>query len=194
MAKRQYPGMRTSVQRANKVSENKLAWVKINTITMSFFRQDGEFLEGLPESEDIRAEYRGYTEDDGDQMVLTVETYNSLSSIPLSEMTYNELMTLKMFVSTAIDEALPVASVRDRLSQEALDDYGDDSNARIYRSVPELFVRKGKGGEYNQSIWERSAGSYAMVKFPGRARQLPDDDGAVAQRHEGDGIPEDDLS
>lgn len=188
---RQYGGMRSNQQRASKVAEGKLAWVRVNTISVSFFRSVSEFLDGLPKGSKQAEEYKPLTEGDGDQIVLTVETYNSLSTIPLSEMTVAELKTLQLFIDTAISEALPIAEARDRISEEVLNDYGDDSNARVYRAVPELSVRKGKGGEHNTSLWKRLEGTEAVLRFPGQRRQLADDSSEVADSDASDGGTQD---
>lgn len=184
MVTRKYPGMRSNLQKTSKVSENKLAWVKLSNVTISFFRQGGEFFEGLPEGSPQVEQYREFTEGDGDQIVLTVDTHKSLVSIPLSELTAGELRVLGNFMNTAINQALPVAEARDRISQEVLNDYDDDSNTRVYRGVPELLVRKGKGGEYNQGVWERLASPDVVVKRPGLPQQLRSYSGEMAEGDE----------
>jgi hypothetical protein len=69
----------------------------------------------------------------------------------LSDHTEEELKYLKEILDIAFYLAIPVAQERDRVAREALD-AGDDAFARLYRGVPQLFIRPGLKREYDPSV------------------------------------------
>lgn len=63
--------------------------------------------------------------------------------ISLTGMTVAELEKFREFINRAIEKALPIAEELDLMAKEAFKN-GDDSFTRLYRTIPEIFIRKPK--------------------------------------------------
>jgi hypothetical protein len=73
------------------------------------------------------------------------------STLYLSRMTYDEVCKLQEFINMVLDSVKDRCKRLDAKAQEAFDD-GDDSFSRIYRPVPEIYVRKQPTGEHGEGV------------------------------------------
>lgn len=187
-----FKGMRAKKVSTGKVSEGRLAWIRFNMLSLVLYRKPDSFFDNLPEGSEQAEEYKVHSEGDGDHINLAISIASSKVAIALTSYTAQELRSMKNFIDFAIDEALPIAEARDKASMEVLEDYDDDSNTRVYRDIPELFIRKGHVGEYNSRLLDRFAGDDAVVRRPGAARGLTESVGTVADEEPKHGISQDD--
>ena len=93
----------------------------------------------------------------GNDVTMHVPSKGRLLAIRLADMTEEELLVLKKFFDLAFELALPVAKDRDRVAKE-MSDAGDDTFVRLYRAVPELFVRQRTERQHDQSVSSGLAG------------------------------------
>lgn len=112
-------------------------------------------------------------------------------TLPLTNLTEEELDAFESIVTSAIAWARPVVKKRDTEAQDAWNN-GDDSNPRNYRPVPQLVYRKRPQSEHSEGVHERPEG---VREGGGRTSQ---DDGVrgagdeLAQSGEAESKPEDD--
>jgi hypothetical protein len=78
-------------------------------------------------------------------------------SIPLTDLTREELDQLKELIDLAYEWAGPTVDERDEVAEHAFQN-GDDSVTRKYRRLPSLVVRKRPGGEHGEGIHGRPEG------------------------------------
>lgn len=78
--------------------------------------------------------------------------------IGLTSLTAKELQVFENLVARAISRARPIVEAKDAVAKELYDRHGYDSDLRIYRDVPKLYVRKGAESEYDKGVLVRSRG------------------------------------
>lgn len=70
-------------------------------------------------------------------------------SIDFSMMSKAEIEATREFILSLLAEAQEVCEHRDKKAQEAFED-GDDSNYRLYRTIPKVVERKGPVGQHSE--------------------------------------------
>lgn len=127
--------------RDTKFSENRAAWIRIETGTYVIILGD-----------DIG---------EGSDVVFYIppalgRKFGAVS-INLTSLTSEELVALRELFNTALDWAEPVVAQRDKEARIAWEN-GDDSHARNYRALPTVVYRKRPFGEHGESLLERPQG------------------------------------
>ncbi len=102
-----------------------------------------------------------------------------------SALTHDELVNLKQLFDMLFDEVEPIVLARDREAQDAYEN-GDDSFARVYRSVPRLVVRKRSIGVDSQGLLRGPEGNAEGHEVGVDSDGLPRGDGGdMADDNEG---------
>jgi hypothetical protein len=177
-AQRKFKAGRTSKFREERMSEDRRAWLKTFV---------GQFILKIsPREEDDPSEY-------GDSVWLVIPRPNSRPvMLNLTALTHEELKLTRQFFNAVFDIAEPLCMDRDKVAQDAFDQ-GDDSHIRLYRSVPELIVRKGTVGAHGQVLRERLANvASGPEQHVDPSRAFRDDSDDVATEAPADDRPEDD--
>lgn len=89
--------------------------------------------------------------------------------ISLTSMTEAELRALKDFLNIAIDKAISVSTELDKRAQVSFDEEGDILYTRLYRTVPQVYVRERSLDEYVEGL---PLGSDGVVDRDGRVVRL----------------------
>lgn len=76
------------------------------------------------------------------------------SSVLLTDMTEEEINSLKVLFAEAAEWALPVIRRRDKEAQDEFDK-GNDTFKRIYRQVSQLVFRQRPSTEHSQGVFDR---------------------------------------
>lgn len=174
-----------------KFGSNRSWWARLGNLRVNYYRRPDNFIEALPEP--LREKYKS-TYEKSDRITLVVAYPNGRNMyLNLTGMTVPELKVLREIINYSIDEAIPISQVKDDISQEAYDEYDDDSIERIYRGVPEVFIREGSLVEYASRLRERLEGLIVMVNTPRSTRGLRKYNGPVDHGDEAGGVPEDDA-
>lgn len=160
-------------------SEARSAWTRIDTTDVVIYEHDGE----------------GLTYQDGStlhEVVLSIRTGGRQKpmSVNLSGMTREELEVLREIFDYAITKARPTCDALDAIAQEAFDAYGDDTYVRLYRPVPQLFVRQRPQSQHDPRLSRRSERAGDVDDEPGTG-QSGDDDGELPERPSDDMVTED---
>jgi len=128
------------------------AWLRLDRLLVVVYRFPGSFLGELPEGARQVDEYAPLIDEYGDEVTLTFVQGRQRFSVNLTNFTAQELLAFENFITATIARARPVTIARDRIVQEVYDEQGDDSFTRLYRTVPELYVRKGEVGQYSTGV------------------------------------------
>lgn len=131
------PGFRTGQKTYGQVDPCQVAWLDIHYGRISIFSYPWE-------GEEVGSEINL-----GPNVGLFLP--QGKPKIMLSNLTVEELNSLRELVNMAIDLALPVAAERDRIADVAARE-GDDSNYRAYRRAPQLVKFEGAIDKHNQGL------------------------------------------
>ena len=171
-------------QRASgSLTTSRKAWTTLNNLKVTIFSlHDEKFTDELPE--ELKDKYSKFV---GDDDVVTIQLSTGFKSfgVSLTNFTGEELAVFKEMFNHAIELAAPVVAARDAITQEAYDEFDDDSFDRLYREVPRVLVRKGDGGEHDSRLLDRLAGTGAMVQRGRAPREAGSIDGPVDHGDEG---------
>lgn len=91
------------------------------------------------------------------KLVINLSILRFPIKISLTAMTPDELAAFKSFIDLAVTTAMPIVQQRQQDAEEALR-AGDTSYPRLYRPVPQFFVRQ--GSEYRNSTRVRSGSDW----------------------------------
>jgi hypothetical protein len=133
---------RSKPQGVAKIGPHRKRWVRTDNIEFIHYEvPDGE-------SEHGEGAREGWGETHSVSMIARRGNSYYLT-INLSEMTSEELLAIKDFFNKVFDEAQEICQRRDTLAREAYES-GDDSDYRLYRSVPAVVERERKGAQHGQ--------------------------------------------
>ena len=136
---------REKMPRGYGMSEGRRAWTSVSGIEIIEYDKPGIFKAGISESyTGMRDKYAELVGTDEDEIQLTLKTNKANVYVNLSSLTEAELNAIQKVINIAIDKALPIVRARDQIVKEMYDEYGDDSQLRLYRDVPKVFTRKRK--------------------------------------------------
>lgn len=123
------------------MSDSRAAWVDMPKFQMVLFvGHDPDWLEWKEEEGDG---VKHYPEDLPPVRIQMREAGKKFpTTISLTGMTRPELDAFKEFMDLAFAAAQPVCERLDELALEAFTENGDDSFARIYRTIPTVLVRE----------------------------------------------------
>lgn len=176
------------------VSDRRTAWTTLNGISFIEYNSAGDFAGSLPDqANDLREEYINSFDPDEEEVSVWISARATTFVLRLSNFTHDELVILSRFLNNAIEKAAKVALARDDALQGAYDDYDYDSNMRLYRAVPEYFIRKRKVPEHDQSV--RGGPPRNVPIYQQRERFVPGirvPGGSVVERDERGSVPSDD--
>lgn len=135
-----------------RMSDRRVAWLEFlfgKVIVRQF----------LPEDETDQ-ELREYAEENqvGPTVIVQMDigrTGRRPIYLNLTALTAEELQGFRDVMNFAFDLAEPVARDRDEVARRAKE-AGDDSYARVYRSVPQFIVRDGKVIPYGEGVQDGS--------------------------------------
>lgn len=140
-------GVRMNPGRDTRFSENRVAWLSLQNVEVVIMRYDDDNSEGL-DKDDVP----------GTPSVNLSFPHpgNRAKSrfISLTGLTELELAELRNVINLACDLAEPIVRFRDKVAKHG-SEQGDDSFARLYRAVPEVFTRQGAKPEDLQELRSR---------------------------------------
>lgn len=117
-------------------TDRREMWTKLDFMEVAMFRQPVE---------------EGH-EEQGEGISIFLRPGNARPlTVKLTAWTRDELEAFRTVVNKALDEAAPICTRRDEIAQKAFE-AGDDSFARIYRPVPQVFERERKKPEHDEGI------------------------------------------
>lgn len=135
------PGRKKQTYGDGRMSENRIAWLRVIIGQFVIMRDNGS-------DEDIVKEfgptYRLYLPRPGARAM----------SFNITALTHEEFLALKEMFQYLFDISEPIILERDRIANAAFDK-GDDSFARSYRQIPQLIIRERKVGKDGQGLHER---------------------------------------
>lgn len=95
-------------------------------------------------------------------------------TLSLTSLTEEELLALRKFWDRAIEKALPIAQLRDKVADDAFQ-AGDDTYSRNYREVPNFVVRERPKRQHAEGVHDGPQG----VSEVGATGHPPRDSGGV---------------
>ena len=170
-----------------KMTVARRSWVSIDNLTLvELAHPDPVFIASLQEG-DLRDSYVESIDQDREGVRLDIRTGSARLSLPLDGYTVPELLVMRYFISRVIESALPTAMARDKIAQEAYDEYGDDSHLRLYRRVPKVSYRKGDVAAHSQGLLGGPEDAAELADGGGdhAGAGLRDDGGGMVERDEG---------
>lgn len=177
------------------MSEARKSWVRLSQVEIIEYNHHGDFIDTIhPDATDLRLKYKEMIPEDGDNIVIYfIARHGGRIGIVLSDFTSKELDAFELMIAKLVSAARPIVAARDEIVQEGYEQYGDDSNIRLYRDVPRIVIRKGTSREHDKGVLDGPEGDAAPLWHRGNPNGIPGAvRGSVAERDPFDGGPEDD--
>lgn len=153
-------GARTKVN-YGKLADGRKAWVQLPRFEAIVYQQPATLAE---EDDPIEFPEAGL---DLVRLVLFRNNRRAKFLLNLTSYTAAELDALRKIIEVAFDAAKPICEELDRRAKQAWEE-GNDTHARIYRSVPEVVIRQRNESQHHPRLPSRPEGVVAVDAEPSR--------------------------